>query len=133
MPAGITALVVILWIQALLGVVFGAFLIIEHNTPALAASASESSAALLNYGIATLIIGLLTFPLALSLTGGSKLARWLIALVSLLHFSAALYVLVSMSGLTIASAITDGLMTVAVLYVLFGSEQSRQFFGETAT
>jgi uncharacterized membrane protein (DUF2068 family) len=124
----VTVLVVLLWVQALFGIGGGGILIIEHEDADLIAHAGRSSDALLAIGVALLVVGLLTAWLAWALGGASNFARWLVAIVAILHLAGAVYSLIALDGVTLGAALFNGVVAVVVLYILFGERGSEEFF-----
>lgn len=127
-PVGVTILVVLLWVEAIIAIVGGIFLIAEHNDLNFLAHADRSSDTILAYGIAALIIGLITALVASALSKASNFARWLVGLISLFHLAGAAFSFFALDGVTRGTALVQALVALVVLYILFGEEGSEEFF-----
>lgn len=127
-PVGVTILMVLIWIEALIGIIGGIYLIIAHNNLDLRIELNRSADTILWYGIVTLVIGLITAWVASALGRGSEFARWLLALIAGLNLLSAIYSFIALDGVTRSSALVSGIVAVVVLYILFGERGSREFF-----
>jgi uncharacterized membrane protein YjdF len=127
-PIGVTVIVVLLWIEAIVGIVGGIYLMIAHNQADLINELDRSGDTILAYGIAALVIGLVTALVASALGRGSNFARWLVAIITLLNLISAVYSFFALDGVTRSSAIVSAIIAVVVLYFLFGEKGSEEFF-----
>lgn len=127
-PVGVTIIVVLLWIQALFGVIGGIYLIAAHNEASLIVELDRSSDTILAYGIGALIVGLITGLVAWALGAGSNFARWLVAIISFLNLISAVYSFIALDGVTRSTALVNAIVAVVVLYILFGEKGSEEFF-----
>lgn len=127
-PIGVTVLVVLLWVEALLSLAAGLFLIFEHNDTSLLVHVDASSDTLLAIGIAAIVIGLITAMVASALGNASNFARWLVGFIALLHLAGSVYSFVALDGVTRGSAFVEALLALIVLYFLFGERGSEEFF-----
>ena len=127
-PPGVTLLVFLLWLQAILAIAAGVALIVLRHNHSLIHDSHTSSSNLLAYGIAIVVVGVITALIASSLGHGSNFARWLVGFVSLLHLAAAVYGLVRIHSGERWAALVDAVIAFIVLYILFGERGSREFF-----
>lgn len=81
-PVGVTVLVVLLWIQAIFGILVGLFLILEQNDAAIIEHTGESSGALGAIGWGAVVVGLITALAAAALGAGNNFMRWVAAFVT---------------------------------------------------
>ena len=127
-PIGVTIIVVVLWIQALLGIAAGVFLMIENNDADLLRHVDASSDDVMALGIVIVIVGVITAMFASALGRASNFARWVIGFLALLHLAGTVYSFVTLDGVTRGTALFDGLLALVVLYFLFGEKGSEEFF-----
>jgi hypothetical protein len=131
-PVGVTILVVLLWIQAVLQVIGGLVLIFARNDDDILGQASLSSSEMLWLGIGAIIIGLITALIANAVGRGSGFARGVVAFFAILNLITGIVEIFSISGHLIASGLMTILVAVVVLYILFGERGSREFFEGSA-
>jgi hypothetical protein len=127
-PPGVTLLVFLLWVQAILGIGGGIALILLRHNRSLLDHGHTSASTLLAYGIAVLVIGVITALIATSLGHGSNFARWLVGLVSVLHIAGAIFGLIRIHSSGRFGTLADAAIALIVLYILFGGRGSREFF-----
>jgi hypothetical protein len=127
-PVGVTILVVLLWVQAILAIAVGLVLLAEHSDPDLVDHLARSSDTLLGYAIFAIAAGVVTAIVAWALGNASNFARWLIAFIAILHIAGDVYSLIAFDGVTRGSAIADAFLALVVLYFLFGERGSEEFF-----
>ena len=125
-PVGVTILIVLLWIQALVSIAGGVALILLHKNHSLVHDAHASSSTLLAYGIGVLIVGVVTALIASALGRGSDFARWVVGLISILQLAGSVYGVVHFHGGSRTGAIVNGVIALIILYVLFGERGSRR-------
>jgi hypothetical protein len=128
-PGGVTLLLVLLWLQALIGIAGGVILIIVHNSASVIRNAHQSASTLLAVGIATLIIGLITALIARGLGRGSNFARWIVGLISVLQLAGSIASLIRVHGESRIAAAVDGVIALIILFILFAERGSREYFG----
>lgn len=127
-PIGVTIMVVLLWVQAIVLLLAGLALTLEHNDVDLLRHADASSGTILAAGIFMMVFGVINAVVAASLGRGSRVARLLVAVVSALSLASALYSLVAINGVTRGQSVMDIIVALAVLYILFQEKGSREFF-----
>ncbi len=127
-PVGVTILVVLLWIQAVLQIIGGIVLIFARNDVDILNQTSLSSGGMLTVGILGIIIGAITALVANGVGRGSNFARWIVAFFACLNLVYGIVEIFSISGHLIATGLVTVLLGVVVLYILFGERGSREFF-----
>lgn len=132
-PVGVTVLVVLLWIQAVFGILVGLFFILEQNDASIIRHTGESSGTLAAIGWASVVVGLITAAVAAALGAGSNFIRWVAGVITVLNLIASVYSVIAIDGVTRGQALVNALVALAVLYILFGERGSKEFFeGRTA-
>lgn len=127
-PGGVTLLIVLLWVQALLGIAGGVILILVHHNRSVIHNTHQTASALLAIGIVVLVIGLVTALIASALGRGSNFARWIVAIVSFLQLAGAIFTAIRVHGDSRVGAIVNGAIALIILYILFGERGSQQYF-----
>ncbi len=127
-PVGVTVLVILLWVQALIGIAGGVILVILHHNRSVIHNTHQSASALLAIGIVALVIGVVTALIAYALSRGSNFARWIVALISALELAAAIYTAIRVHGDSRIGAIVNGAIALIILYILFGERGSQEYF-----
>ena len=125
-PLGISIITIIMYIQAIFGVAAGIFLIVDKDALAHDISGIDESM-LLYYGIATIVVAIITGLLAMGLRAGSNGVRLFIAVVMVFHLAVGVWGLIAFPGARIAG-LMQALLAGVVLYFLYGSEDSNEFF-----
>ena len=124
-PGGVTILIVLMWIQAILGMASGVvFLLLRHNATLLHQTEWGTNT-LTAAAIVTFVIAAITALLAYLLGRGSNAVRWLVGIVSALEIAGSL---ARFAGTTRTSAIITLVIGLAVLYILFAERGSKEFF-----
>ena len=121
-------LVVLLWVQALLGIAGGVILVVLHHNRSVIQNTHQSASALLAIGIGVLVIGAVTALIAYAIGSGSNFARWIVALLGGLQLAGAIYTAVRVHGDSRVGAIVNGAIALIVLYILFGERGSQEYF-----
>lgn len=125
-PLGISVITIIMYIQAIFGIAAGIFVIIDKN--ALAHELSDiNESMLLAYGIAMIVFAIITGLLAMGLRSASDGVRLFIAVISVLHLAVGVWGLIAFPGARMAG-LMQALIALIVLYLLYGSEDSKEFF-----
>ncbi len=125
-PLGISIITIIMYIQAIFGIAAGIFLIVDKDALAHDISGIDESM-LLYYGIATIVVAIITGLLAMGLRAGSNGVRLFIAVVMVFHLAVGVWGLIAFPGARIAG-LMQALLAGVVLYFLYGSEDSNEFF-----
>jgi uncharacterized membrane protein len=124
---GVTILIVLMWIQAILGMVSGVvFLLLRHNATR-RHQMKWGTNTLTAVAIVVIVIAAITALLAYLLGRGSNAVRWLVGIVSALEVGS-VYALARFAGTTRTNAIITLVIGLAVLYILFAERGSKEFF-----
>ena len=129
-PLGIAVITILMYIQAIVGIAGGIFLIVDQDALAhdLGAGPIEVTASMvLGWGIAAIVVGIITGLLAYGLRQASNAVRILVAVVMVLWIAAAIYALIWLPGAR-GQGLIQGLVALVVLYFLYGDEDSKAFF-----
>lgn len=125
-------LVTVIGVLAVLGGVaqlgFGAVLLSLRNDATFLADANITTDQVMPMAIASMVIGVLTIVFAIGLLKGSRLSRSLVGLMELLQIGAGVYALATLDSGHRATAIGTIVGAVVVLYFLFGTQKSKDFF-----
>jgi uncharacterized membrane protein len=125
---GVTIMIVLMWIQAILGMVSGVvFLLLRHNAT-LRHQTKWGTNTFTAVAIVAIVIAALTALLAYLLGRGSNAVRWLVGIVSALEVAGSVYALARFAGTTRTNAIITLVIGLAVLYILFAERGSKEFF-----
>lgn len=127
-PFGVSVLVFLVWLQALLQIAGGVLLIFVRDDGDVLSETSLTSDELLALAIGLIIVGLITALVASALGHGSNFARWLVAILTVLNLGGGIYQLTSVNGQNEISAIASIVVALVVLYILFAERGSREFF-----
>jgi hypothetical protein len=125
-------LVTVIGVLAVLGgiaqVVFGAVLLSLRHDATFLADANITTDQVMPMAIASMVIGVFTVLFAIGLLKGSRLSRNLVGLMELLQIGAGVYALAALDSGHRATAIGTIAGAVVVLYFLFGTQKSKEFF-----
>ncbi len=127
-PFGVSVLVVLVWLQALLEIAGGVLLLLFRDDKEVLANTDFSTDALLTIAIVLLIAGVITALVASALGNGSNFARWLVAILSLFNLAGGIVQVAAVHGNNVASGISSIVIALIVLYILFAERGSREFF-----
>jgi hypothetical protein len=127
-PGGITLLMVIGVIQGALSVLGGLVLFIARKDQDVLANAGGSKSTVTAIAVTTIVIGLIVIFVSLALGGGSNVARFLLGAVMVLNLIGDVYMILKYSGNQRTSGIVSAVVALIVLYLLYGSETSKEFF-----
>lgn len=115
-------------IQGVFSVIFGIALIAERNDGDLLDHVDVSSDALLSTGIAALVIGAITIVVAAGLLRGSNVARLILGVLEIFHLVGGVIVLIFQSGVQRWDGLWAIVFALLILWIIFGSERSQEFF-----
>ena len=126
-PLGISIITILMYIQAIFGIAAGIFMIVDKETLAHELSGFSEST-LLAHGVTLIAIAVITGLLAMGLRSASNGVRLFIAVISVFHLAAGVWGLIAFPGAR-TTGIMQALLALVVLYFLYGSEDSNEFFG----
>jgi hypothetical protein len=127
-PVGVTIVVVLLWINAVLSIIGGIILIAERHTSSVLDQTDWTPNGILGAGVGFIIFGLITALFAMALGHGSNFVRWLIGIIALIHVAGGIWALIDLEGTARTSGIVDGIIGLIVVYILFFERGSNEFF-----
>ena len=127
-PGGITLLVVLGLIQGIAALIGGLVLILDKDDENLIAESAMSENQLLGTGIGLLSFGVIMIALSLALRNGSNFVRWLFGIVTMFNVAWGIWGIFALHGEQQLSAAFTVLFGVIILWILFGSERTDEFF-----
>jgi hypothetical protein len=127
-PGGITLLMILGVIQGVIGIAGGIFLILDKDDQTLRDEVNLTSNTLVASGIGLLVAGAIIMLLALRLGSGSNIVRWLYGIVTIVNVGFGVWGLFSLHGEQQMSAAFSTVFGLIVLWILFGSERTDEFF-----
>jgi len=127
-PGGITLLVVLGIIQGIAGLIGGLVLILDKDDEKLLAESAMSENQLLGTGIGLLIFGVIMIALSLALRNGSNFVRWLYGIVTMVNVAWGIWGIFALHGEQQMTAAFTVLFGLIILWILFGSERTDEFF-----
>ena len=128
-PGGVTLLVVLGVIQGIGATLTGLFVLLDQNDATLQSDTRLSDDQLTATGVVLILIGALYILLSIMLSKGSSLVRWIYGLLAMFNVSIAVWGLLALRGEQQLGAAISLVFGVIVLWILFGTERSDQFFG----
>jgi hypothetical protein len=111
--------------------IFGLLFIGLRHDAKLLEDSSLTTGKITFFGIALVVIGVLTVLFAIGLLKGSRLSRDLIGLMELIGIAAAIYAIVALDSSRRTTGITTIISSVIVLYFLFGTKKAQAFFAKS--
>lgn len=127
-PLGISVLTILMYIAAILDIAAGVFLLIESDE--VAEAAEVSSSAITGTAIGLLVAGVIIGLLAMGLRKASNGVRLLIGVVAVLRIAASIYIIFAYPTVRY-EGIVMGVLSLVVLYFLYGDEDAKAFFDGT--
>jgi hypothetical protein len=127
-PGGITLIVVLAVINALLSIAGGIFILLDNDDTRLLRHSGLTTNALSGAGVGIIIIGVIGLIVALALGRGSRIARLLFGIWAALNFVGGLYSAIALDGEQRAAGAFSAAIGFIVLYLLYGSEKDREYF-----
>jgi hypothetical protein len=127
-PGTVTLVVVLAWIAGILNIAAGIFVIIDRHSGRLRLDSASTPNELLAAGIASIIVGAIYCILASYLGRGSRVARLVFGIVAVLNVVAGVYAAIAYSGEQRASGVGSMILSIVVLWLLYGTEKDREFF-----
>jgi hypothetical protein len=103
--------------------------LLDQNNVTLQSDARMSDDQLTATGVVLILIGALYILLSIMLSKGSSLVRWIYGLLAMFNVSIAVWGLLALRGEQQPGAAISLVFGVIVLWILFGTERSDQFFG----
>jgi hypothetical protein len=127
-PGGVTLLVVLGLIQGIGGIIAGLVLMLDRDDAKLIEQTAMSTNQLLWTGTAVMIGGAIMVLLSLALRNGSNIVRWLYGTFTMLNVATGVWGIFALHGEQQLSAAFTMVFGLIILWILFGSERSDEFF-----
>ena len=125
-PAGVTFVVILTWLSALLDIVGGGVLVwLSFSSDSIDVDVTTQQLQI--YGGALLGVGLLTAAVALGLAAGSQFSRVLVYILMLARIAAAGYALAQLGDLTTWQAIGQ-MVGAALIILMISTPRASAFF-----
>ena len=121
-------LAVIAGIAEIAEIAVGIYLAINHNSHSVLGQLNGIGAsAVLGYGIAAIIIGLIYLAVAKGLANGNNFSRFLVGLFSVISLAGGVYLAIARSGQLRTQGIIGGAFAVLILLLLYNARASAFF------
>lgn len=127
-PVGVTVLVILVVIQGIVAVITGFSILSARNDSSYLAVHSLTRSQVTISAWLTIGIGVITILVGLGLGTGSRVARFLVGVFTILVLAGDVYVITKYSGGQQAGAIVSAVVAVVVLYLLYVNKRDREFF-----
>jgi hypothetical protein len=127
-PGGITLLMILGVINGIASIVAGILLVLDKDDAKLLELTNMSENQHTTAGVVAIAFGVLAILLALALGGGSNIVRWLFGIVAMFNAAYGVWGLFALHGEQQLSAGFQLVFSVIVLWILFGSQRSEEFF-----
>ena len=127
-PGGITLIVVLAVINAVVAIAAGIWVILDHDNTRLLHDSGLTKNGLTGAGVVAIVLGTIGLFIALALGRGSRVARFLFGIWAVLELAAGLHALIAYSGEQQVAGAWSTAIGIVVLYLLYGSEKDREYF-----
>jgi hypothetical protein len=127
-PGGVTLLVVLGLIQGVASLILGLVLILDKSDENLMNQSGMTENTLLGTGIGMMIVGAVMILLSLGLRNGSNFVRWLFGIVAMLNVAGGIWGIFALHGEQQLSSAFTAMFGLIILWILFGTERSDEFF-----
>lgn len=128
-PLGVTLVVVVMSIQAVAAIVFGAIFVLGRNSQDVLDAVDWSSTQIAAAGVALVAAGVVAALLAVALGRGSNIARYLVGALALVSVASAVWGVIQWSGEAQTNGIAQGFAGVFALVLLFSGKANEYFNG----
>ncbi len=129
-PGGVTLLMVLGVINGIIGIGAGLFLMLDNNDAELQELTNMTSSQLSGAGIGNIVVGAILLVAALALGGGSSLIRWVYGIITMFSVAFGIWGLFALHGEQQLTAAFTTAFSLIILWILFGSERTDQFFAQ---
>ncbi len=126
-PGGVTAVVIVTWVAALLDMIGGAALWLLSASAELADAIDVTAAEMRGVGIGTFAVGVITGLVATSLSKGSRFARMLVSILMVLRLIGAAVILLLLGVSGILEAAVAAVLSIVVLTLLWNRTAQEYF------
>jgi len=127
-PLGVTLLIVFVVLEGIVSVVHGIDVFSARHDTQFLVKNHMTSGELTWLALTAIGIGVVIILVGLGLGTGSGVARFLVGLFTVIELGFGIYGIVKYSGSQQATAIGMTVLALVVLYLLYGSRKSREFF-----
>ena len=130
-PFGVTIVTLLTWLVAVTDIAAGIAFAANAEDRSVRHDLGMTETELRSYGVALIVVGVLTALVAIGLGRGSRLARALVAFIMVLHVGGAVYALTQISWEDQRNESLSAIWQIAIsgliLFVLFGNKADRFF------
>lgn len=128
-PGVVTFVVVLLWIQAIVSAVAGVVALAFRGNATVQETVNQTGSELLTFAIIELVVAAIIALVAISLAGGGRGARFLVALVQGLRVAVATWAIATHhTGGFLTTSIVTIALGLFILWALYGHDESEEFF-----
>jgi hypothetical protein len=106
----------------------GLVLVLDKSDENLINESGMTESTLLGTGIGIMLVGVVIILLSLALRNGSNIVRWLFGIVMMFHVAGGIRGVFALHGEQQLSAAFSTVFGLIILWILFGSERSDEFF-----
>lgn len=124
-PGTVTAVVVITFIQAIIGIAAGIGLLLASDNLLNEAGITKGTATTL--GWTAIILGVITALVAWALNSGSNLMRMLVSVIMAVHAIFAVYTLIAIKSTSVSTAVVQLVVSIVVLALLWNHHANEYF------
>jgi hypothetical protein len=129
-PFGISLLVVLGYIQGVV-IILGGFIVLLARTDArVRLDSGYTNSQLAVIGVVSMVFGVIYLIAAHSLGRGSRIMRFVLALLTVLAMIDHVFSLFRFGSRSAGTAIVGIVIDLIILYLLYSSQASREFFGD---
>lgn len=126
-PRGVTVVAVIVLLQGLFFVAIGALLALADTAEVDFDTVEFTAEAVRILGVILLVVGLVEVVLAVGLLRGNEFTRSLFGLLASIEAAVSIYALVALRNVQFEGVVALAI-SVLVLWLLYGSDPTREFF-----
>ena len=130
-PASVTAVTVLLYILAALGILTGIAMMIESGSATLQDQTGLGNNELFGYGTSSLVVGAITGLLAAGLSSGSNVVRWIVGIVTAYFLVMGILAIFSFESAARWQGFWAVTIGAVVLGLLFGNKDAQRYFSDS--
>lgn len=128
LPVGVMLLAALGILQGLALLAIGVLVVITRSEPDMLDAAETTAGVLLAVGIVVVALGLISVVLGIALARGSRIVQTFYAALATFQVASSTYTIVAVPGGR-AAAIPPLCTGLLILWLLYGSERTQEFFG----
>jgi predicted permease len=129
-PFLLSLVTILMMIGGTLQIIAGVVLMLFRNNDELRSDSGESSSTLLTLGVIAVIFGLIHIWFATALRRGNRFARALVLVFEILQIVGGVWTLIALHSQYRVNALITIVISLFVIWYLYGNERSRAFFGD---